>query len=98
MKPSLSPLEPRTRDRVNSAIDRAVLLGQDAAEYLHRYGLIAGRQWRHQVETRVLAEVIIRLAELTPNGKTPQDMYAAVMRTLEEFGRELNRRADEAQN
>ena len=94
METAPQPLGARTRDRVNSAIGRAAIIGQDAAEYLHRYGLVASPQWRNRVEALLLAEIISRLAELTPNGKTPQDMYAAVMRTLEEFGQELKHRVD----
>lgn len=72
------------RVAVGSAIARANDTGQDVAEYLHRYGLLATPQWKARVEAKTILKIAqaIEDTELLAHGVSGVQVSASIVRQL----------------
>lgn len=91
------PLDEETYLRVHSAIDLAKVRGVDAAELLHRRGLLACPALMQQARREALREVHTRVASFRPaeflqrntsKPSSPKDMYDAILVFIETLMKE----------
>jgi len=81
-------LEEGMRERVTAAIGRANSSGQDVAEYLNRYGLLATPQWKRQLQAEMVNFVADAISR-TPAWLSGPAAVAAIVKQLRELANNI---------